>query len=168
MVLLMIICHSVSMHQNFKMVDILLAGKSTPEIVCNSWKKYSTISEGINEWNWIVFDHNSLFIMQLARNKCSFVGVKLVKYQIPNWEYIDLNSIMPVWVNQHFQIFWKALSFPLSIYLFINSFIQIDYFLLTFPLNYDSQVALMVANEFWEQGDLERTVLQQQPIVSTK
>lgn len=30
------------------------------------------------------------------------------------------------------------------------------------------QVALMVANEFWEQGDLERTVLQQQPIVSTK
>lgn len=26
----------------------------------------------------------------------------------------------------------------------------------------------MVANEFWEQGDLERTVLQQQPIVSTK
>ncbi|GCB64216.1 hypothetical protein scyTo_0013304, partial [Scyliorhinus torazame] len=25
-------------------------------------------------------------------------------------------------------------------------------------------VALMVANEFWEQGDLERTVLQQQPI----
>lgn len=96
------------------------------------------------------------------------MGVKLVKYQIPNWEYIDLNSIMPVWVNQHFQIFWKALSFPLSIYLFINSFIQIDYFLLTFPLNYDSQVALMVANEFWEQGDLERTVLQQQPIVSTK
>lgn len=29
------------------------------------------------------------------------------------------------------------------------------------------QVAIMVANEFWEQGDLERTVLQQQPIVST-
>lgn len=27
------------------------------------------------------------------------------------------------------------------------------------------QVALLVANEFWEQGDLERTVLQQQPIV---
>eukprot|EP00069_Balaena_mysticetus_P013731 bmy_08235T0 len=26
------------------------------------------------------------------------------------------------------------------------------------------QVALQVANEFWEQGDLERTVLQQQPI----
>lgn len=29
------------------------------------------------------------------------------------------------------------------------------------------QVALLVANEFWEQGDLERTVLQQQPIVKT-
>lgn len=28
-----------------------------------------------------------------------------------------------------------------------------------------SQVALMVAAEFWEQGDLERTVLDQQPIV---
>lgn len=28
-----------------------------------------------------------------------------------------------------------------------------------------SQVALMVAAEFWEQGDLERTVLEQQPIV---
>lgn len=27
------------------------------------------------------------------------------------------------------------------------------------------QVALMVAAEFWEQGDLERTVLDQQPIV---
>ncbi len=27
------------------------------------------------------------------------------------------------------------------------------------------QVALMVAAEFWEQGDLERTVLEQQPIV---
>lgn len=41
--------------------------------------------------------------------------------------------------------------------------------------NYDSnvcllvfvlQVALSVAAEFWEQGDLERTVLEQQPIVS--
>lgn len=29
-----------------------------------------------------------------------------------------------------------------------------------------SQVALLVAAEFWEQGDLERTVLDQQPIVS--
>lgn len=29
------------------------------------------------------------------------------------------------------------------------------------------QVALSVAAEFWEQGDLERTVLEQQPIVST-
>lgn len=29
------------------------------------------------------------------------------------------------------------------------------------------QVALLVASEFWEQGDLERTVLQQQPIVKT-
>lgn len=29
-----------------------------------------------------------------------------------------------------------------------------------------SQVALSVAAEFWEQGDLERTVLEQQPIVS--
>lgn len=28
------------------------------------------------------------------------------------------------------------------------------------------QVALMVAAEFWEQGDLERNVLDQQPIVS--
>ena len=28
------------------------------------------------------------------------------------------------------------------------------------------QVALNVAEEFWEQGDLERTVLEQQPIVS--
>jgi hypothetical protein len=28
------------------------------------------------------------------------------------------------------------------------------------------QVALLVAAEFWEQGDLERTVLDQQPIVS--
>lgn len=28
------------------------------------------------------------------------------------------------------------------------------------------QVALSVAAEFWEQGDLERTVLEQQPIVS--
>ncbi len=28
------------------------------------------------------------------------------------------------------------------------------------------KVALMVAAEFWEQGDLERTVLDQQPIVS--
>jgi len=27
------------------------------------------------------------------------------------------------------------------------------------------QVALSVAAEFWEQGDLERTVLEQQPIV---
>lgn len=27
------------------------------------------------------------------------------------------------------------------------------------------QVALMVAAEFWEQGDLERSVLDQQPIV---
>lgn len=30
------------------------------------------------------------------------------------------------------------------------------------------QVALMVAAEFWEQGDLERTVLEQEPIVSPK
>lgn len=29
------------------------------------------------------------------------------------------------------------------------------------------KVALMVAAEFWEQGDLERTVLDQQPIVSS-
>ena len=29
------------------------------------------------------------------------------------------------------------------------------------------QVALSVAAEFWEQGDLERTVLEQQPIVRT-
>lgn len=29
------------------------------------------------------------------------------------------------------------------------------------------QVALLVAAEFWEQGDLERTVLQQNPIVSS-
>lgn len=29
-----------------------------------------------------------------------------------------------------------------------------------------AQVALLVAAEFWEQGDLERTVLDQQPIVS--
>lgn len=28
------------------------------------------------------------------------------------------------------------------------------------------QVALLVAAEFWEQGDLERSVLQQNPIVS--
>lgn len=30
------------------------------------------------------------------------------------------------------------------------------------------QVALSVAAEFWEQGDLERTVLEQQPIVRMK
>lgn len=30
---------------------------------------------------------------------------------------------------------------------------------------FDFQVALMVAAEFWEQGDLERSVLDQQPIV---
>lgn len=30
------------------------------------------------------------------------------------------------------------------------------------------QVALLVAAEFWEQGDLERTVLQQNPIVSSE
>ncbi|XP_049646801.1 LOW QUALITY PROTEIN: cone cGMP-specific 3',5'-cyclic phosphodiesterase subunit alpha' [Suncus etruscus] len=35
---------------------------------------------------------------------------------------------------------------------------------ITKPWEVQSQVALMVANEFWEQGDLERTVLQQQPI----
>ncbi|XP_012925259.2 LOW QUALITY PROTEIN: cone cGMP-specific 3',5'-cyclic phosphodiesterase subunit alpha' [Heterocephalus glaber] len=32
------------------------------------------------------------------------------------------------------------------------------------PWEVQSQVAFLVANEFWEQGDLERTVLQQQPI----
>uniref|UniRef100_A0A674KBZ0 Phosphodiesterase n=1 Tax=Terrapene triunguis TaxID=2587831 RepID=A0A674KBZ0_9SAUR len=35
---------------------------------------------------------------------------------------------------------------------------------ITKPWEVQSQVALMVANEFWEQGDLERTVLEQQPI----
>ncbi|OCT71760.1 cone cGMP-specific 3',5'-cyclic phosphodiesterase subunit alpha'-like [Xenopus laevis] len=35
---------------------------------------------------------------------------------------------------------------------------------ITKPWDVQSKVALMVANEFWEQGDLERTVLQQQPI----
>uniref|UniRef100_A0A8D0G963 Phosphodiesterase n=1 Tax=Sphenodon punctatus TaxID=8508 RepID=A0A8D0G963_SPHPU len=35
---------------------------------------------------------------------------------------------------------------------------------ITKPWEVQSQVALMVANEFWEQGDLERDVLQQQPI----
>uniref|UniRef100_A0A5F8H8I0 Phosphodiesterase n=1 Tax=Monodelphis domestica TaxID=13616 RepID=A0A5F8H8I0_MONDO len=35
---------------------------------------------------------------------------------------------------------------------------------ITKPWEIQSQVALKVANEFWEQGDLERTVLQQQPI----
>uniref|UniRef100_A0A7M4FG73 Phosphodiesterase n=1 Tax=Crocodylus porosus TaxID=8502 RepID=A0A7M4FG73_CROPO len=35
---------------------------------------------------------------------------------------------------------------------------------ITKPWEVQSEVALMVANEFWEQGDLERTVLQQQPI----
>uniref|UniRef100_A0A4X2LXJ7 Phosphodiesterase n=1 Tax=Vombatus ursinus TaxID=29139 RepID=A0A4X2LXJ7_VOMUR len=35
---------------------------------------------------------------------------------------------------------------------------------ITKPWEIQSQVALMVANEFWEQGDLERTILQQQPI----
>nr|ARF06950.1 cone cGMP-specific 3',5'-cyclic phosphodiesterase subunit alpha' [Aptychotrema rostrata] len=35
---------------------------------------------------------------------------------------------------------------------------------ITKPWKVQSKVALMVANEFWEQGDLERTVLQQQPI----
>ncbi|KAM5323101.1 cone cGMP-specific 3',5'-cyclic phosphodiesterase subunit alpha' [Glossophaga mutica] len=34
----------------------------------------------------------------------------------------------------------------------------------TKPWEVQSQVALLVAGEFWEQGDLERTVLQQQPI----
>nr|ANV21095.1 cone cGMP-specific 3',5'-cyclic phosphodiesterase subunit alpha' [Geotria australis] len=35
---------------------------------------------------------------------------------------------------------------------------------ITKPWEVQSQVALLVANEFWEQGDLEREVLQQQPI----
>ncbi|XP_073096771.1 cone cGMP-specific 3',5'-cyclic phosphodiesterase subunit alpha' isoform X5 [Manis javanica] len=35
---------------------------------------------------------------------------------------------------------------------------------ITKPWEVQSQVALLVANEFWEQGDLERIVLQQQPI----
>ncbi|XP_077206395.1 cone cGMP-specific 3',5'-cyclic phosphodiesterase subunit alpha' [Paroedura picta] len=35
---------------------------------------------------------------------------------------------------------------------------------ITKPWEVQSQVAIMVANEFWEQGDLERNVLQQQPI----
>ncbi|XP_075072235.1 cone cGMP-specific 3',5'-cyclic phosphodiesterase subunit alpha' [Mixophyes fleayi] len=35
---------------------------------------------------------------------------------------------------------------------------------ITKPWDVQSKVALMVANEFWEQGDLERNVLQQQPI----
>ncbi|KAM6306598.1 cone cGMP-specific 3',5'-cyclic phosphodiesterase subunit alpha' [Aegotheles albertisi] len=35
---------------------------------------------------------------------------------------------------------------------------------ITKPWEVQSKVALMVANEFWEQGDLERNVLQQQPI----
>nr|ANV21101.1 photoreceptor cGMP-specific 3',5'-cyclic phosphodiesterase subunit alpha-X [Eptatretus cirrhatus] len=35
---------------------------------------------------------------------------------------------------------------------------------ITKPWEVQSQVALLVAAEFWEQGDLERTVLQQQPI----
>ncbi|XP_068111182.1 cone cGMP-specific 3',5'-cyclic phosphodiesterase subunit alpha' [Hyperolius riggenbachi] len=35
---------------------------------------------------------------------------------------------------------------------------------ITKPWEVQSKVALMVANEFWEQGDLERDVLQQQPI----
>ncbi|KAL8187128.1 UNVERIFIED_CONTAM: Cone cGMP-specific 3',5'-cyclic phosphodiesterase subunit alpha' [Gekko kuhli] len=35
---------------------------------------------------------------------------------------------------------------------------------ITKPWEVQSEVAIMVANEFWEQGDLERTVLQQQPI----
>nr|ANV21100.1 cone cGMP-specific 3',5'-cyclic phosphodiesterase subunit alpha' [Amia calva] len=35
---------------------------------------------------------------------------------------------------------------------------------ITKPWEVQSKVALMVANEFWEQGDLERTVLEQQPI----
>lgn len=36
---------------------------------------------------------------------------------------------------------------------------------LTRPVWFLLQVALSVAAEFWEQGDLERTVLEQQPIV---
>ncbi|KAJ8248635.1 hypothetical protein GJAV_G00244120 [Gymnothorax javanicus] len=35
---------------------------------------------------------------------------------------------------------------------------------ITKPWEVQSKVALMVANEFWEQGDLERTVLDQKPI----
>ncbi|KAM9051313.1 LOW QUALITY PROTEIN: cone cGMP-specific 3',5'-cyclic phosphodiesterase subunit alpha' [Megaptera novaeangliae] len=35
---------------------------------------------------------------------------------------------------------------------------------ITKPWEIQSQATLQVANEFWEQGDLERTVLQQQPI----
>ncbi|KAL7990476.1 hypothetical protein Chor_013906, partial [Crotalus horridus] len=35
---------------------------------------------------------------------------------------------------------------------------------ITKPWEVQSKVALMVASEFWEQGDLEQTVLQQQPI----
>nr|XP_060624708.1 cone cGMP-specific 3',5'-cyclic phosphodiesterase subunit alpha' [Anolis sagrei ordinatus] len=35
---------------------------------------------------------------------------------------------------------------------------------ITKPWEVQSKVAIMVANEFWEQGDLERNVLQQQPI----
>uniref|UniRef100_A0A8C9JU01 Phosphodiesterase n=1 Tax=Panthera tigris altaica TaxID=74533 RepID=A0A8C9JU01_PANTA len=37
---------------------------------------------------------------------------------------------------------------------------------ITKPWEVQSKVALLVAAEFWEQGDLERTVLDQQPIVS--
>uniref|UniRef100_H3CUR1 Phosphodiesterase n=1 Tax=Tetraodon nigroviridis TaxID=99883 RepID=H3CUR1_TETNG len=37
---------------------------------------------------------------------------------------------------------------------------------ITKPWEVQSKVALSVAAEFWEQGDLERTVLEQQPIVS--
>uniref|UniRef100_A0A3B4BMI7 PDEase domain-containing protein n=2 Tax=Periophthalmus magnuspinnatus TaxID=409849 RepID=A0A3B4BMI7_9GOBI len=35
---------------------------------------------------------------------------------------------------------------------------------ITKPWEVQSKVALSVAEEFWEQGDLERTVLEQQPI----
>lgn len=63
------------------------------------------------------------------------------------------------WEWNVFTIFFATYS-PLYSLL---SFIPLSHYL--FLLSVSVQVALMVAAEFWEQGDLERSVLDQQPIV---
>lgn len=48
----------------------------------------------------------------------------------------------------------------------INELLFGGFFIIKINILFVFQVALSVAAEFWEQGDLERTVLEQQPIVS--